>query len=178
MEFDKLEFDEEVNVMNLSSRYLSELLNDLRREEEASLSANTFVATIAKGYRYSTLVTCIVGIGMGYFLSVPIQDPSVGMIFGALGIVALLMMPTCFSYRCYVDKSIMKETYLILCFRINKEVLWKDVEYKRVKRDSKGNAYSIRLYSKKKKKLISFDNTIAGFGPIVRMAKRVSALIR
>ena len=164
--------------MNLTSRYMSEWLDDLRREEEASHSSNSFVATIAKGYRYSTLVSCIVGIGMGYFLSVPIQDPSVGMIFGALGIVALLMLPTCFSYRCYVDKSIMKETYFILCFRINKEVLWKDVEYKRVKRDSKGNAYAIRLYNKSKKKLISFDNAIAGFGLIVRMAKSVSSLKR
>lgn len=164
--------------MSLSSMYMSEWLNTLRKEEESSLPSNSFVATIAKGYRYSSLVACIVGIGMGYFLSVPIQDPSVGMIFGALGIVALLMLPSCFSYRCYVDRNIMRETYFILCFRTRKEVLWKDVEYKRVKRDSKGNAYSVRLYSKNKKKLISFDNTIAGFGPIVRMAKRVPALKR
>ena len=162
--------------MNLTSRHMSEWLNDLRREEESSLSLNSFVATVAKGYRYSTLIVCVVGIGMGYFLSVPVQDPSVGMIFGILGIVALLLLPTCFTYRCYVDKNTMRATYYILCFRISKEVRWKDVEYKRVKRDSKENAYSIRLYSKDKKKLISFDYTIAGFGSIVRMAKRVSAL--
>ena len=72
----------------------------------------------------------------------------------------------------------MKESYFLLCFRIKKEVPWKDAAYKRIRRDSKGKALSIRLYDKKKKKLISFDNTIAGFGPILRMAKNISALKR
>ena len=164
--------------MSLSSLYMSEWLNDLRRQEESLLPSNTFTATIAKGYKYSSLMACIIGLGMGYFLSVPIQDPSVGMIFGILGFISLFMLPTCFSYRCYVDKHSMRENYYILCFRKCREVLWKDVEYKRVKRDSKGNAYSIILYDKRKKKLISFDNTIAGFGPIVRMSKSVSKLVR
>lgn len=164
--------------MSLSLQHLSEWLNELRIEEESSLYAKSFVATIAKAYRYSILIVCIVGLGMGYFLSVPVQDPGVGMIFGALGIAGLLMLPTCFTYRCHVDQSMMKESYFLLCFRVRKEVLWQDIAYKRIRRDSKGKPLSIRLYGRDKKKLISFDNTIAGFGPIVRMAKRVPALRR
>ena len=164
--------------MNHTSRNLSRLLNNLRKEEEDSLQTNTFVGGIAKGYKYSLLVVSVVGIGMGYFLTVLIQDPSVGLLFGALGIVALLMLPTYFSYRCYVDKSILKAEYYILCFKIKKEVSWNDVEYKIVKRDSVGNPLSIRLYNSNKKKLIFFDYSIVGFGKIVRMAKRVATLKR
>lgn len=164
--------------MNYTSRYLSELLNILREEEENSLQGNTFVAVIAKGYKYSFLVASAVGIGMGYFLTVPIQDYTAGPLFGLIGIAALLMVPTCFSYRCYVDRSILKAEYYILCFRIRKEVSWKDVEYKAVKRDSDGKPLSIRLYDSNKKKLISFDYTVAGLTKIVRMAKRVPTLKR
>ena len=164
--------------MSLSSLYLTEWLNDSRIEEEASLYTKSFVATIAKAYKYSTLIVCIVGLGMGYFLSVPVQDPGVGIIFGVLGIVGLLMLPTCFTYQCHVDQSMMKESLFILCFRVRKEVFWQDVAYKRIRRDPKGKPLSIRLYDKNKKKLISFGNTIAGFGPIVRMAKNISALKR
>ena len=161
-----------------ASRYLSELLNNLRKGEENSLQGNSFVGGIAKGYKYSLLITAVLGIGMGYFLAVPIQDPSIGLIFGALGIVALLMLPTYFSYRCHVDKNTLKAEYYILLFKIKKEVNWKNVEYKVVKRDSKGNPISIRLYNSKKKKLISFDYGIVGFGKIVRMAKRIATLKR
>lgn len=162
--------------MNYSSRYLVELLNILREEEEDSLQANTFVGTIAKGYKYSLLATSVVGVGMGYFLTVLIQDHTAGPLFGLIGIVSLLMLPTCFSYRCYVDKSILKAEYYILCVRIRKEVSWKDVAYKVVRRDSNGTPLSIRLYGSNKKKLISFDCTIVGFGKIVRMAKRIPIL--
>jgi hypothetical protein len=162
--------------MNRTSRYISELLNASRIEEESSITNTAFVGTMAKGYKYSLLATSIIGIGMGYFLSVPIQDPAVGVIFGMSGLVALLMLPTFFSYRCYVDKSTMKETYYILCFRIKKEALWKDVKYKRVKRDSNGNAYAIHLYNINKKKLISFDYGVVGFGKIVKMAKNIPSL--
>lgn len=164
--------------MNSGAKFLTEWLNELRIEEESSLCAKSFVATIAKAYKYSALIVCIVGLGMGYFLSVPVQDPGVGMIFGLLGIAGLLMLPTCFTYRCRVDQSMMKESYFLLCFRMRKEVLWKDAAYKRIRRDSKGKPLSIRLYDKHRKKLISFDNTIAGFGSIVRMAKHVPALRR
>ena len=162
--------------MSLSSLYLTEWLNESRIEEESSLYTKSFVVTIAKAYKYSALIVCIVGLGMGYFLSVPVQDPGVGMIFGVLGVTGLLMLPTCFTYQCHVDQSMMKESLFILCFRVRKEVFWQDVAYKRIRRDRKGKPLSIRLYDMNKKRLISFDNTLAGFGPILRMAKNTSAL--
>ena len=113
---------------------------------------------------------------MGYFLSVSIQDPSVGMIFGTVGMLALLLLPTYFSYKCHVDKNAIKAQYFVLCFKVRKEVLWKDVKYKAVKRDSNGDALSIRLYNINKKKLIDFDYSIVGFEKIVRMSKDISKL--
>ena len=162
--------------MNHSSRYLSKSLNNLRKMEEDSLQGNSFVGSIAKGYKYSLLIASIVGIGMGYFLSVSIQDPSVGMIFGTVGMLALLLLPTYFSYKCHVDKNAIKAQYFVLCFKVRKEVLWKDVKYKAVKRDSNGDALSIRLYNINKKKLIDFDYSIVGFEKIVRMSKDISKL--
>ena len=113
--------------------------------------------------------------GIGYFL-VSIQNPTVGMIFGALGMLALLLLPTCFSYKCHVDKNAIRAQYLILCFKVKKEVLWKDVKYKVVKRASNGDALSIRLYNIRNKKLIDFDYSIVGFGKIVRMSKEIPKL--
>lgn len=179
MQLDEFEFDGEVNSMNHHvSRHLAEQLNNWRKGEEDALQTNSFVGTIAKGYKYSLLAASVVGIGMGYFLCVPIQDPDVGMIFASLGIVILLMLPTYFSYRCHVDKSTLKVEYYILCFKIKKEVSWKDVKYRVVKKDFKGIPLSIRLYDRNKKKLIFLDCSIVGFGKIMRMAKKVAKLKR
>lgn len=164
--------------MKRTSRILSEMLNNLRRGEEDNLPAKSFEAAIAKGYKNSLLIIGIAGIGMGYFLSVPISEPEIGIIFGILGVIALLMLPTYFSYRCYIDQRTIKAEYFILCFKIRKQVLWKDIEYKIIKRNSAGDAYSIRLYDLHKKKQISFDYSIVGFGKIVQMAKNIPALKR
>ncbi len=158
-----------------TSQMLSQALMTQRIREEDSLPSNTFTCTVAKGVKYGVLVVAVIGLGMGYFLSVPIQDPQVGILFAGLGFLALLMLPTYFTYRCYVDKSILKASYCIFCFPIRKEILWNNVAYKKVNRDSLGNALSIRLYDSRKKKLISFDYSITGLGKIVRMAKKIPA---
>ena len=162
--------------MNYTSRMLSEYLNNLRKGEENNLSSGAFVGRIAKGCQYSAMAVAVIGIGMGWFLAVPIQDPDVGMIFGALGLLSLLMLPTYLSYRCCVDKSKLKTTYYILCFRREIEVYWEEVAYKKVRRDAHGDALSICLYSADRKKLISFDYVIVGFGRVVRMAKRIPVI--
>lgn len=164
--------------MKRTSRMLSEMLNNLRRDEENNIPAKSFVCAIATGYKISLLIVSIVGLGMWYFLSIPIQEPQIGIIFGALGVIALLMLPTYFSYHCSVNPTTLEAEYFILCFKIRKQVLWKDIEYKIIKRNSAGDAYSIRLYDLHKKKQISFDYSIVGFGKIVRMAKNIPALKR
>lgn len=162
--------------MNHTSRDVSKLLNNLRKEEEDSLSSNSFVGAIASGYKYALVITSIVGMGMCCFLSVCIQDHAVGLIFGMIGAFALLLLPTYFSYRCYVDKITIKTKYYVLFVKVSKEVLWKDVEYKVVKRDSNEEAYAIRLYNSKKKRLISFDYGVVGFEKILKIAKSVPKL--
>lgn len=162
--------------MNYTSRDLSKLFNNLREKEEESVSSTSFVGYMAKVYKYGLLIAFIIGIGMGFFLIAYIQDFSVGMIFGIIGIIALLMLPTYFSYRCYVDNNTINEKYYLLCFKINKSVYWKDVKYKRVKRDANGDAYTIKLYNVDKKKLISISNEVVGLGKIVRMAKGIPTL--
>ncbi len=47
-----------------TSQMVSELLNNKRRMENSNLSPGRFVATLAKGYRYSVLAVAILGIGM------------------------------------------------------------------------------------------------------------------
>ena len=162
--------------MNHTSRNVSKLLNNLRKQEEDSLSSNSFVGAIASGYKYALVITSIVGMGMCCFLSVCIQDHAVGLIFGTIGAFTLLLLPTYFSYRCYVDKITIKTKYYVIFVKVSKEVRWKDVEYKVVRRDSDGEAYAIRLYNSKKKRLISFDYAVVGFERILKMAKRVPKL--
>ena len=166
------------NVMHRIARNVGSYLNESRKYEEASLSSKSFVVTVAKGYRYSILIACIVGLGMGCWLLLWILDPVAGWAFGSIGIVALLMLPTCFSYRCYVDKTVMKESYFLLCFKVTGEVYWKDIGYKKVKRSCNGEPLTIRLYDKGKKKRISFDYSMVGFGKILKMAKQVPVLKR
>ena len=110
--------------MNHTSRNLALLLFNLRKGEEEALPSNAFTGRIAKGYRYGLLAASVVGIGMGFFLLVVIRDSVSGTMFGMLGIAATLMLPTYFSYRLYVDKTVIRETYCILCFRKSKEVFW------------------------------------------------------
>jgi len=162
-----------------AARLLEILLNDSRKKEEEALKTTPFVGKMAKGYKYTILIISIVGIGLGLFLmSIDTESLYVGMLFGIIGALALLQLPSLFTYQCYVDQNTMKLKYYILFFKISKEIPWYSVKYKHVKRDSAGHALSMVLYNSDKKKLVSFDNRMVGFGKIVRMAKRISALNR
>ncbi len=154
-------------------KMLSKLLNNMREGEEEKLPSNQFTLSVGRGYKVAVLATAILGMGMGYFLSVPIQEPQTGMIFGVIGLIALLLLPTYVSYRGYVDKNVLSTEYFVLFFKVKKECLWREVAYKKVKRDSKGNASSICLYTASGRRRISFDFAIVGFGRIVKMAKSI-----
>lgn len=164
--------------MNYPSRNLSGLLNNLRKIEENSISGTSFVGSMAKAYKYGLLMVSIIGIGMGYILVAHIQNYPAGSMFVIIGIIALLLLPTYFSYRCYVDNNTINEKYYILCFKISNKALWKDVKYKQVKRDANGNAYTIKLYNINKKKLIRISNEVVGFEKIVKIAKGIPKLNR
>lgn len=161
--------------MRPSTQNMFPLLNNHRSQEEA-LAAGTFVGRITKVCRYSLLICALLGVGMGCFLYFPPIHSDIGLLFGVIGLLIAAMLPTYFSYRCFVDKTVLKATYLILCFRITKKTLWKDVKYKKVKRDALGNGVSIALYDTNRKKLISFDALIVGFDRIVKTAKHLPKL--
>ena len=59
-------------------------------------------------------------------------------------------------------------------FKIIKEVEWKDIKFKKLKRDEYGEINTIKFYDENMKKLMSFDKETVGFTRIVKMAKKGS----
>lgn len=162
--------------MRPSTQNTFPFLRNARCREEDSLPAGAFVGRITNACKYALLFFALLAIGMGCFLYLPPINSEIGLLFGVIGLLIASLLPTYFSYRCFVDKTVLKATYLILCFRITKKTLWKDVKYKKVKRDALGNGVSIALYDTNRKKLISFDALIVGFDRIVKTAKHLPKL--
>lgn len=159
-------------MMARSSKYIFPLLSNLRTLEEENLPTRHFTGVIAKSCKYSLLICFFIFLGMG-FLSL---ETELSILFWSLGLFIAALLPTYFTYRCYIDKEVLKITYFILCFKVKKEILWKDVAYKAVKRDTAGNPQAIRLYDAHKKKLASFDGVVVGFSRIIKIAKHIPKL--
>ncbi|MBR2024183.1 MAG: hypothetical protein IKA02_00055, partial [Clostridia bacterium] len=83
-------------------------------------------------------------------------------------------LPTGLSYRGYISRETMREEYLIVFFKVIKEVEWKDIKFKKLKRDEYGEIEGIKFYDENMKKLMSFDKATVGFTRIVKMAKKGS----
>ncbi len=96
----------------------------------------------------------------------------VAVLFFALGLCLLLLLPYFLSYKCLISKELMKEEYFILFFKKEKTIYWSDVKYKKVKIG--GSNKSITLYNASKKRLISFDELVVGFERVIKLAKRSS----
>ena len=94
------------------------------------------------------------------------------VLFFVLGLCLLLLLPSILSYKCRVNKELIKEEYFILFFKKEKTIYWSDVKYKKVKIG--GANKSITLYDANKKRLISFDELVVGFERVIRLAKRNS----
>ena len=160
-----------------TAEMIDEFIDRQRRTEENKISSNEFVAVQSKGIKYMMLIAALMSTSLSALITFVYQQIDIGILFGLLGVVSLLILPTIFSYKCYIDQVSMKEEYFILCFKVKKEVFWKDIAYKLIKRDKTRNELStIRFYNSDRKKLISFDMTVVGFGKIVRMAKRIPEL--
>ena len=160
-----------------TAEMIDEFIDRQRRTEENKISSNEFVAVQSKGIKYMMLIAAIISTSLSILITFVHQQSDIGILFGLLGFVSVLLLPTIFSYKCYIDRVSMKEEYFIFCFKVKKEVFWKDIAYKLIKRDKTRNELStIRFYDSERKKLISFDMTVVGFGKIVRMAKRIPEL--
>lgn len=142
--------------------------------EELDLPHGDFVARFGKLYRKSMVIFTTLAICIGLFiLWLDIEKLDIASIFLTLGGLLLLLAPTFLTYRCTVNKVSLKEEYWILCFKYQKEVLWNDIKYKKLKY---GRTNSITFYDANKKRLMFFDASIVGFKRICKMAKRSSIL--
>ena len=160
------------------SRYgiheLFEYLDASAACEELDLPNGEFVARNGKSFNKAIVVSTVLAICIGLlilFLNREAWDIAVFVL--SLGAIMLILLPTFLTYRCTVNTISLKEEYWILCFKCKKEVLWKDIKYKKVKY---GRTNSITLYDANKKRLLSFDASIVGFKRICKMAKRSSIL--
>lgn len=159
-------------MMARFSKYIFPLLSNSRELEEDTLPSGSFTGEIAKGCKFSLFICSVTMFGMGLLAS----GDEIAVFFWAIGLFIAALLPTYFSYRCYVDKRVLKITCFILCFKITKEILWRDAAYKIVKRDAAGNPQSIRLLDAHGKTLASFDAVIVGFSRIVKLAKHIPKL--
>ncbi len=160
-----------------TSKMIDEFIDSQRRTEENKIASNEFIAVQSKGIKYMMLTAALMSTSLSALITFVYQQIDIGILFGLLGVVSLLILPTIFSYKCYIDQVSMKEEYFILCFKVKKEVFWKDIAYKLIKRDKTRNELStIRFYDSERKKLISFDMTVVGFGKIIRMSKKIPKL--
>lgn len=154
--------------MNKSNQQIYQFLNNLREKEENQLPRNEFVAHVPNCYKYIMSFIAVFGITVG-----ALAPPGPGIAAGVPGIISLLALPSYFTYRCHVTKEFMKMECFFLCFKIKKEILWRDIKYKSVKRDRYGTPLILRLYDSNKKKRIRFDFGIVGFDEILRKARNI-----
>ena len=153
-----------------SARALGDLLESYAEREELDLPNGEFVAKMGKAYKIALSIASFVSLAIGIPTTF-VWYEEVGIIFLALGIAALLVLPSIISYRCAVNNISLKEEYFILFIKVKKEVLWESVKYRKI---TIGKNNSIKLYDANRKKLMSFDGATVGFGRIVKMAKRSS----
>ena len=157
---------------SLNTQFLCQALEASATGEEMDLPSGQFAAYVSKSYPYALSLAAIIGISLGSVLLFLLQDTVAGTAFFSLGVVAALMLPTLFSYRCYVDSDSLKEEYFILFIKRTHQVKWSSIRYRTVRTDASGNPLSIRFYNANKKKVIAFDSSIVGFTRIMRLAKR------
>ena len=155
-------------------KLIDEILDSQAEIEELDLPSGNFVATISKGNKIALVVASIVGIILGAILWRFEGGAWLSILFSALSLVVILFLPTLFSYKGYINRETMREEYLIVFFKIIKEVEWKDIKFKKLKRDEYGEINTIKFYDENMKKLMSFDKETVGFTRIVKMAKKGS----
>ena len=158
----------------LTSKLIDDWLNTSAENEELDLPSGNFVATTSRGYKILFLLAGIVSVLTGIVLLNLAKEVWLSGIIIALGLVSLLYLPTCLSYKGYISSETMREEYLIVFFKVIKEVEWKDIKFKKLKKDEYGEIDTIKFYDENMKKLMSFDKATVGFTRIVKMAKKGS----
>ena len=147
---------------------LNDIFESCAEREELDLPSGEFVARNGKAFNLTLLVASLVSVAVGALLLIFLSE-KIGILFLVLGLCLLPILPTMFSYKCIINKTIMREEYLVLCWRRQREISWSDVKYRKI---IIGNNKTIKLYDTNKKRLISFDSMTVGFKRILKLAKR------
>lgn len=165
-----------MSIHNSSSSSLAQLLNFMAQMEKVSVHDGAFEGRISKGYRITMTLCSILGLSLGAVLLFCLQEIPVGILFFTCGFLILLMLPTYLSYRYYIDENSLTKMYFILCFPKKKSIAWQEISYKKIKRDSQGDMVSIGFYDNRRRKLISFDQSVVGLNEIRKKAKQIPKL--
>ena len=149
---------------------MNDMLASYASGESLDLPNGEFVAKYAKAFKIACIIASVACILTGSLLFFFVkEDREIAIIFLVLGVAMFLLLPTLLSYKCCINKTLMREEYLILFLKRKKEILWSDVKYKKI---ISGRNRSIKLYDKNKKQLISFDDSNVGFDRILKLSKR------
>ena len=87
--------------------------------EETDILDDGFVLRYGKQFKITVLALSIVATIGGIFMFFLI-DKALGGLFLALGIAGCLLLPTVYSYRCFVNKIVMIEKYYIVFISIDR----------------------------------------------------------
>ena len=158
-----------------TGRYVIDILDSCAERETLDIPSGEFEVRMGKAYKIVFTLAAILSIAVGSFIHFfeGIESNGVEYLFFGIGICAALLVPTLLSYKCAVNKISMKERYFILFIKIEREVMWADVKYKKVKT---GKNPSLILYNADKKRLISFEGGTVGYSRVLKMAKRGTIL--
>lgn len=155
-------------------KLIDQILDNQAENEELDLPSGNFVAKISKGTKIIFISSAIAGIILGIIFRYFEGGAWLSALCFALSLAIILSLPTWFSYKGYISRETMREEYLIVFFKVIKEVEWKDIKFKKLKRDEYGDINTIKFYDENMKKLMSFDKGTVGFTRIVKMAKKGS----
>ena len=136
--------------------------------ESFDLPHGEFVARICKPFRLVLIVVLILTACVGLLFSVFINK-EIGYLFLGFSVCLTLILPTILSYKCTINKELLKEEYYVIIFKRYKEILWSNVKYRK---STVGRNKSIKLYDENRKLLIAFDGTTVGYRRILKLAKR------
>ena len=152
-------------------RALNDVFDSCAERESLDLPKGEFAAKYSKAFKIACIIASAAGIIGGalmfYLLK---EDRDIALLFFTLGAGMLLLLPTLLSYKCYINKTFMREEYFVLFLKHKKEILWSDVKYKKL---TLGRNNSLKLYDKNKKRLISFDGATVGFDRILKLSNRM-----
>lgn len=149
-------------------RDMSRIFDASAEKERLNIEGDEFIAKYSRSFKIAVSFAAILSIATGILLNFLVSK-EVSFIFLALGMTLISLAPSIFFYKCLLTKTLIKEEYYILFFKVCREIYWSDVAYRKI---TLGNNNSIKLYDQNRKKLISFDSYIIGYKRILRLAKR------